>query len=157
MASTSSFGVATTVAAITLLASACSMRVTGVVRDGTSGQPIGGAVVMAEDGRNRLSVTDPRGQFAVKTAWRTHNLAISAPGYTTMGVQVPDTERFPVVAVDLQRAFPTTAEGAPLVGTAEGGDAGTAAKLNELQDLHDRGLISDQEYQRTRRRIVDGL
>lgn len=154
MASIRSLGVATIVAACTLLASACAMRVTGVVRDATSGQPIGGAVVTAEDGRHRLSVTDPRGQFAVKTDWRTHNLTVSAPGYQTTAVQVADTDRFPVIAVDLPRAFPT-AEDAPLAGTADGGDTGTAAKLRELQTLHEQGLISDQEYQRTRRKILE--
>jgi hypothetical protein len=133
------------------------MRVTGIVRDATSAQPIGGAVVMAADGRNRLCVTDPNGQFAVKTSWRRSNLSFSAPGYTTQTIQVDDKSRFPVVAVDLQRAFPTTAGGAPLVGSAEAVESGTAAKLGELQDLRDRGLISDQEYQRTRKRIMEGM
>jgi hypothetical protein len=153
------------VAGLVLLSSACSMRVTGVVRDAASGQPVGGAVVTAEDGRDRLHVTDPRGQFAVKTNWRPSNITVSAPGYTTVTVQVADSDRFPpAIAVDLQRAFPT-ADGAPLVeraqqplvGEVQGGDASTATKLRELQDLYDRGLISNQEYQRTRRRIVDGL
>jgi hypothetical protein len=162
MAPIRSFHVAVIVAALTLLASACAMRVTGVVRDATSGQPIGGAVVTAEDGRNRMSVTDPRGQFAVKTDWRVHNMTFSAPGYETTAIQIPSTDRFPVISVDMRRAFPT-ADGAPLVegtqqplvGAAGAGESTTAGKLRELQALHDQGLISDQEYQRTRRKILE--
>jgi hypothetical protein len=157
MTSRSAFRVAPIAAAIALLGSACSMRVTGVVRDATSAQPIGGAVVTAVDGRNRLCVTDPNGQFAVKTSWRRSNLTFGAPGYTTQTIQVDGKDRYPVIAVDLQRAFPTTAGGAPLVGAADAAGSGTAARLRELEDLRDRGLISDQEYQRTRKKIMEGM
>jgi hypothetical protein len=36
-----------------------------------------------------------------------------------------------------------------------GGDA--ASKLRHLDDLHQRGLISNEEYQATRKRIIRGL
>lgn len=152
--------------AVLALSTACAMRITGTVRDGTSGQPIGGAVLTANDGRDRLSTTDPYGQYAVKTDWKPSNLIVSAPGYETTTVAVPDDHKHPIVDVELQRAFPA-AGGAPLVerhapsGTplvpAVTGSADTATKLHELQQLYDRGLISDSEYKRTRARIVDGL
>lgn len=151
------------------LATGCSMRVTGTVRDATSGAPIGGAVLTAEDGRNRMTVTDPYGRFALKTRWAPSTLVVSAPGYTTATVAVPETTRYPIVTVDLTRAFDVgdaaPAGGAPVAGAplverideSQAGSPDTATKLRNLQQLYDRGLISEAEYQRTRRRIVDGL
>jgi uncharacterized membrane protein len=36
-------------------------------------------------------------------------------------------------------------------------DTPTASKLQQLQALYDRGLISDDEYRRTRSQILRGL
>lgn len=143
------------------LSASCSMRISGTVRDASSGQPIGGAVLSANDGRSRLSTTDPAGGFVVKTDWRPTNLTVSAPGYQTNTVVVPDADRYPIVYVDLERAFhvggtPTadrSAESAPLVAPIHQGQ-GTEARLQELQQLHDRGVISDAEYKKMRARIV---
>jgi Carboxypeptidase regulatory-like domain/Short C-terminal domain len=145
-----------------VLSTGCAMRVTGVVRDGSTGSAIGGAVLTANDGRNRLTTTDPAGRFAVKTDRRPSTLAVSAPGFVTTTVQVPDSQRFPVANIDLQRSVP----GAPAVSQVERGasrpvtaytDTGVTAKLQQLQELHDRGLISDDEYRRTRTHILQGM
>jgi hypothetical protein len=148
-----------------VLSTGCAMRVTGVVRDGSTGSAIGGAVLTANDGRNRLTTTDPAGRFAVKTDWRPSTLAVSAPGFVTTTVQVPDSHRFPVVDIDLQRSVPGVT--APVVSLVDRGasrpvaaayvDTGATAKLQELQELHDRGLISDDEYRRTRTHILQGM
>lgn len=93
-------------AAIALvLATGCAMRVTGVVRDASTGSPIEGAVLSANDGRNRLGTTGPSGRYAVKTDWKPSTLVVCASGYVTTTVAVPDSERFPVVHIDLERAF----------------------------------------------------
>jgi len=101
----------------------------------------------------------------VKTDWRPTNLMVSAPGFVTTTVVVSDSNRYPVVNVDLQRAVPVA--GAPIVSRLDGGsvrsgtgsyvDTPTAPKLQELQALYDRGLISDDEYRRTRSQILRGL
>jgi hypothetical protein len=158
-ASTVAFG-------LLLLSTGCAMRVTGTVRDAATGTAIGGAVLTAADGRNRLSTTDPSGRYAVKTDWRPTNLMVSAPGFVTTTVAVPDTNRYPVINVDLQRFVPVAA--APIVSRLDGGsvrsggtgsyvDTPTAPRLQELQALYDRGLISDDEYRRTRSQILRGL
>ena len=144
----------------------CAMLVTGVVRDRGTGDPIGGAVLSADDGRNRLAVTGPHGRFSVKTDKRPMNLIVSAPSYQTTTVAVPGDSRSPIVDVGLQQASRSRTEEA-LVKPANQGfetapteqrtDDGAAAKFKQLQDLHDRGLISDEEYQQTRRRIIGGL
>ena len=140
------------------------MRVTGIVRDASTGNAIGGAVLTAADGRNRLSTTDPSGRYAVKTDRRPTNLMVSAPGFVTTTVAVSDSNRYPVVNVDLQRSVPVA--GAPIVsldgasvpsGTGSYVDAPIAPKLQQLQALYDRGLISDDEYRRTRSQILRGL
>jgi hypothetical protein len=148
-----------------VLSTGCAMRVTGIVRDGSTGNAIGGAVLTANDGRNRLSTTDPQGRYAVKTDWQPSTLMVSAPGFVTTTVGVPGSQRFPVVSIDLQRSLP--AAGAPIVkqldqgslrpGTSAYADTRAASKLQELQELHDRGLISDDEYRRTRNYILQGL
>src|SRR5215813_13333246 len=74
-----------------LLSTGCAMRVTGTVRDASTGNAIGGAVLTAADGRNRLSTTDPSGRYAVKTDWRPTNLMVSAPGFVTTTVPVSDS------------------------------------------------------------------
>jgi len=136
--------------ALLTLSTGCAMRVTGVVRDGSTRLPIGGAVLMANDGRNRASTTDPNGQYAVKTDWRPATIVVSAPGYSTTTVTVPDRSRFPVIDVDLERAV-QSATGVPVV------DQSVAVKLGEIHDLHERGIISDDEYQRARNRVIEGL
>jgi hypothetical protein len=83
----------------------------------------------------------------------------------TTTVPVSDSNRFPVVVVDLQRSFPVA--GAPIVTRLDGGgvrsgtgsyiDTPTGPKLQELEGLYDRGLISDDEYRRTRSQILRGL
>jgi hypothetical protein len=147
-----------------VLSTGCAMRVTGVVRDGSTGSAIGGAVLTANDGRNRLTTTDPAGRYAVKTDRRPSTLAVSAPGFVTTTVQVPDSQRFPVANIDLQRSVPGAY--APAVSQVERGasrpvtayaDTGATAKLQQLQELHDRGLISDDEYRRTRIHILQGM
>ena len=151
--------------ALVVLSTGCAMRVTGVVRDGSTGGAIGGAVLTANDGRNRLATTDPAGRYAVKTDRRPSTLAVSAPGFVTTTVQVPDSQRFPVVNVDLQRSMPGAY--APVVSQVDRStsrsvaaayvDTGATAKLQELQELHDRGLISDDEYRRTRTHVLQGM
>src|SRR4051812_9608632 len=96
---------ASVIGALLLATTGCSMRISGVVRDATSGMPIGGAVLTADDNRQRLTITDPAGRFAVKTAWHQTMLTASAPGYQTATIPVADGDRFPTVAVELQRAF----------------------------------------------------
>jgi hypothetical protein len=155
----------TVVFGLLLLSTGCAMRVTGIVRDGSTGNAIGGAVLTASDGRNRLSTTDPHGRYVVKTDWQPSNLVVSAPGYVTTTVAVPGSHRFPVVNVDLERSL--SAAGAPIVNRVDQGrlpadisayaDTRVAPKLQELQELHDRGLISNDEYRRTRNRILQGL
>jgi hypothetical protein len=90
---------------------------------------------------------------------------VSAPGFVTTTVAVSDSNRYPVVNVDLQRSVAVA--GAPIVSRLDGGsvrsgtgsyvDTPTAPRLQELQALYDRGLISDDEYRRTRSQILRGL
>jgi hypothetical protein len=84
-------------------AAGCSMRVTGVVRDATTKNPIGGAVVSAEDGRGRHYSTDPRGFYNLKTDWDPSTLVFGAPGYQPRTVSVGDQTRWQVVDVELER------------------------------------------------------
>lgn len=149
--------------ALLFLATGCAMRVTGVVRDQSTGNPIGGAVVAADDGRNRMCVTDPAGRYAIKTDRQQTALTVSAPSYQTTRVAVPGDSGSAVADVDLQPiARGPTAEswarpmepGSGGVGTA---DDGPAAKFRQLQDLRERGLISDEEYHQTRKRFIGGL
>lgn len=88
--------------AVAVAGAGCAMRVTGVVRDAATGDAIAGAVLTADDGRNRLSVSDPGGRYSVKTDWRNATLTVSARGYQTATVSVPGLARHPVVDVDLQ-------------------------------------------------------
>ena len=53
-------------------------------------------------------------------------------------------QRSPTVSAS-ERMEPT-----PKAGTTE-------SRLRDLQDLHDRGVITDQEYRAGRRRILDGM
>lgn len=163
MRSNRSVGIVT---ALLLLGTSCAMRVSGVVRDATTGVPIGGAVLTANDGRSRLVTTDPAGRYGVKTTWKDTTLTVSAPGYQTKTVRVAGNTRYPIVFVDLQRNSPTAAETVSTIPTEQGrgtprgredGEGAAAVKLKELQDLHDRGLISDDEYKRTRSRVVGEL
>jgi hypothetical protein len=147
------------VVAALVLSAGCAMRITGTVRDASSGQPVGGAVLSANDGHRRLIVTDPAGGFAVKTKRRPTNLTVSAPGYDTTTIVVPSDNKYPIVEVDLQRSFPLATgqaapAAAPLVAPVHGAGPGAEAKLQELQQLHDRGVISDGEYKKMRARIV---
>ena len=123
-ASTVAFG-------LLLLSTGCAMRVTGMVRDASTGSAIGGVVLTANDGRNRLTTTDPTGRYAVKTDWRPTKLAVSAPGFVTTTVQVPDSNRSPVVNVDLQRSVPVA--GAPIVSQL---DARSFASRHRLLRRH---------------------
>jgi Carboxypeptidase regulatory-like domain/Short C-terminal domain len=143
-----------------ILTTGCAMRVTGVVRDVSTGAPIGGVVLTANDGRNRLSTSDPSGRYAVKTDRQPSTLVASAPGYVTRTVAVPGTQRYPVVTIDLERASPVTGSAvyatplAPVPGPRTGPGA---AKLRQLQELYDQGTISEDEYRRTRKRVLDEL
>lgn len=140
----------------------CAMRVTGVVRDQATGNPIGGAVLSAADGRNRLSVTDPLGRYNVKTDKQATTLTVSAPGYQTTTVPVAGDSSAPTADVNLE-PLSRSRVGEPLVkplGQATVTDdipTGAAAKFRQLRDLYDRGLISNQEYQEARKRIVGDL
>src|SRR5262245_15424171 len=139
-----------------ILTTGCAMRVTGVVRDVSTGGPIGGVVLTANDGRNRLSTSDPSGRYAVKTDWQPSTLVASAPGYVTRTVTVPGTERYPVVNIDLERASPVAGGGAyatPLAPVAGPRAGPEAAKLRQLQELYDQGTISEDEYRRSRKRV----
>ena len=95
---------------------ACSMRVTGVVRDATTKNPIGGAVVAADDGRGRHYSTDPHGFYNLKTDWDPSTLVFSAPGYLPRTVSVGDQTRWQVVDVELEREV--VAAGTPLAPAA---------------------------------------
>ena len=92
------------------------------------------------------------GQFAVKTDWRNTTLTVSAPGYQTATVTVPDEHRYLVIAVDLQ---PATQARTAASGAVESSGDSPAARLQNLQSLYDQGLISDQEYKRTRTRLMN--
>jgi hypothetical protein len=154
------------VGSLLALGSGCAMRVSGVVRDGSTGAPMGGAVVRANDGRSRFVMTNPAGQYAVKTDAETSSLTVSAPGYQPSTVPIPAGPGDPFVYVDLQpigSARRPTGEARPLVqrldappSSASGGaGTGTGARLKELQSLYDGGLISEAEYKRMRARVVD--
>jgi hypothetical protein len=154
-------------AVLTMLGLGCAMRVTGVVRDEATGNPIGGAVVAANDGRDRFSMTDPSGRYTVKTDWADMTLTANAPGFQPAIVSVPGTDRTPIIDIVLQPNSapavrrPLVQAVGPGLGSAatvgDGADDSVAGKLRELQDLYDRGLISDDEYRRTRNRIIGGL
>jgi len=133
------------------------MRVTGIVRDATTGIPIGGAVLTADDGRSRLAVTDPLGRFSVKTRKRSTALTASAPSYQTTTVPVSGDSRYPVAYVDLQPNSRPSAEHVAVNPVAASADDGTAAKFKDLQDLYDRRLISAEEYRSTRKRLIGDL
>jgi hypothetical protein len=138
------------------------MRVTGIVLDSVTKSPIGGAVIAAEDGRNRHSTTNPHGQFNVKTNWDPMTLTVSAPGYVTRSVPVADTTRHPVINIELAPLTAAalaarTGQAVPSSGSEAAAESNAATKLRELQALHERGVISTEEYQRSRNRIVDGL
>jgi hypothetical protein len=155
---------------LVVVVSGCAMQVSGVVQDASSGAPIGGAVLQAQDGRNRTYVTDPAGQYAVKTDSDTTTMAVTAPGYQTATVSLPSGDRFPEVPVTLERlpshgaASPRGRFGQPLVrpiGQGTPSDAGRsgggeANRLRDAQSLYDEGLISADEYRRLRTRIIDG-
>ena len=93
---------------VAFVAAACSMRVTGVVRDATTKNPIAGAVVAAEDGRGRQYTTDPRGFYNMKTDWDPSTLVFSATGYKPRTVSVGDETRWRVVDVELEREVAAT-------------------------------------------------
>lgn len=92
------------VVAVVLLAAGCAMRVSGVVRDRTTREPIGGAILQAADGRGRLAFTDANGAYELKTDWRPTTLVVTGPGYRSTMVAVPGDDRYPVVDVELDRA-----------------------------------------------------
>ena len=142
------------VVAFVLLGAGCAMRVSGVVRDGATGAPMGGAVLTANDGRDRMATTDPLGRFNVKTDWKSTILTVSAPGYQTVTITVPGNDRYPVLAINL----PPTSQARTQAGSSNGAEFDEAeAQLKQLLSLHDRGLISDEEYKRMRSRLIGRL
>jgi hypothetical protein len=98
-----------------LIVTGCSMRITGVVTDESTGNPIGGAVVSAYDGRNRHSTTDPVGRFNVKTDSDTKYVTVTAPNYETVTVEVPAGSRVRAMAVSIRPLSPRAATAAAVV------------------------------------------
>jgi carboxypeptidase family protein/putative oligomerization/nucleic acid binding protein len=152
--------IAVTVA--TVVVAGCSLRITGVVRDEGTGSPIGGAVLSADDRRDRFTVTDPLGRFNIKTDANTTTMTVTAPSYEAASVAVPPGSRSRVVDVTLRSLASQAVATGPLVkpvrqpAADHGGDE-AAGKLKHLQELYDRGVISNEEYQATRKRIIRGL
>jgi hypothetical protein len=79
------------------------MRVTGVVRDATTKNPIGGAVVAAEDGRQRHYSTDPHGFLQPQDRLGSRDARVQRSRYVPRTVSVGDETRWSVVDVELQR------------------------------------------------------
>jgi hypothetical protein len=86
---------------VLVVGSGCAIRVSGIVRDAKTGGPIGGAVLTAHDGRNRLTVSNPAGMYSVKTDSGTTAMTVSAPGYQPTQVAIPSGDS-PTVYVDLK-------------------------------------------------------
>lgn len=133
--------------ALLLMASACAMRVTGIVTDATTRTPIGAAVLQAQDGRNRIFVTDPSGNYSVKTDNDTGAMIVSAPGYRTKVVTIGDGS--PFVAIELER------DTGAAVGTLYQHTT-IADKLREVESLYSNGAISKEEYRAMRTRVIEG-
>jgi hypothetical protein len=90
--------------ALALAVAGCAMRVGGTVRDRVTGNPIGGAMITANDGRGRLAFSDGNGVYELKTDWRPATLAVTATGFRSTTVAVPGDEQYPVIDVELDRA-----------------------------------------------------
>jgi hypothetical protein len=87
---------------VVLVCGACSMRVTGVVSDRDSGQPIGACTVSI---RETYTHTDPTGRYTLRVGWEDQEtIKFVAPGYVvqTKIFNAEDT-RFPIVDADLVR------------------------------------------------------
>lgn len=95
-----------------LIATGCSIRITGVVYDESTANPIGGAVLSADDGRERHSTTDPLGRFNIKTDSDTKYVTVTAPSYETATVEVPAGSRIRVMAVSIRPLAPAGATAA---------------------------------------------
>jgi hypothetical protein len=101
----------TVLLALTVLAG-CAMRVTGTVRDRATGYPIGGAMLVANDGRGRLVYSGGNGEYDLKTDWGHATMAVTADGFRSTTVHVvPGKTRHPIVDVELDRE-PTAAPSA---------------------------------------------
>lgn len=135
--------------ALLLVTGACAMRVTGIVTDSSSRTAIGGAVLQAQDRRNRIYVTDPSGNYSVKTDGDTGAMIVSAPGYRTKVVTLPHGNRFPFVAIDLERDVASTSS------TPAYRPVTTAEKLRDIDSLYSRGMISKEEYKAMRARALE--
>jgi hypothetical protein len=100
-----------TAAVLILLAAGCAMRVSGTVRDRASGYPIGGAMLVANDGRGRLVYSGGNGDYELKTDWRPTSIAVTAEGFRSTTVRVtPGEDRFPTLDVDLDREPPSAGQ-----------------------------------------------
>lgn len=137
----------------------CAMRVSGIVLDAKTHAPIAGAMVAANDGRDRVRRTDATGEYSVKTDSDTVSMNVSAPGYHSVSVAIPTGSRTPNVQVDLvpvesARRPETAVVPVSIVPVAT---RSTTEELEELENLYNRGLISPDEYKRMRARIVDGM
>ena len=87
---------------LALILSACSMRVSGIVSDRDSGQPVPACSVSIGE---HYTYTDPTGRYALKTERRTQeNIQFSAPGYAVQTTTVnAQGTRYPVLDVQLVR------------------------------------------------------
>jgi hypothetical protein len=119
---------ATRVSTALVLIAACalgctSMRLTGVVRDHGTQEPIMGAGVVVGD---KWTFTDPLGRYALKTDWEQCTIQVKAPGYVPASATVdPGNERYPVLDVALERDT-TWLAGRPASAAPASREAGAA-------------------------------
>lgn len=140
------------------LQAGCAMRVSGMVVDAETHVPIAGAMISANDKRERVRRSTQTGEYAIKTDGDTVSMTVSAPGYRTATVAIPTGSRHPRVEVELV-PVESARKPAPVmvpVGVVPMTTRSTAEELQEVESLYDRGLISADEYKRMRARIVDG-
>jgi hypothetical protein len=134
-----------------LMTAACAMRVTGIVTDSTTRTAIGGAVLQAQDKRNRIYVTDPSGNYSVKTDGDTSAMIVSAPGYRTKVVTIAPGNRFPFIAVELERDGTFGSQS----NQPSHRPVTTAEKLRDIESLYSNGSISKEEYKAMRARALE--
>lgn len=136
----------------------CAMRVSGLVVDAQTHAPVPGAMITANDGRDRVRRSNASGEYAIKTDAHTVSMNVAAPGYQPVTVAIPSGSRHPNVQVDLvplesARKPEATVVPVSIVPVAA---RSTAQELEELERLYDQGRITADEYKRMRARIVDG-
>jgi hypothetical protein len=135
----------------------CAMRVSGIVVDAHTFAPIAGAMITANDGRDRVRRSNATGDYAIKTDAHTVSMNVAAPGYQPITVAIPSGSRHPTVQIDLvplesARKAEATVVPISIVPVAT---RSTAQELEELERLYDQGRVTADEYKRMRARIVD--